>query len=308
MSGSLHDSSALIEKPEELTPSKKRKQSAAEELANFKKSRNDTRNALSLNAIINRGIPHVAELIFESIDTPELLSCMEVSETWKELMAKYVLMQRWKGKMFEACKNGQTKVVQLLLEFYNSEESGLNRRDFFGRTTLMIACKNGHTDVVQLLLDNSEGDIDLNTRTYLGWTALMYACSSGQKDIVQLLLDKRNIDLNAMNHFGGTALIIACENGDKDIVQLLLNNSYMNIDLNARDDTGKTALMWTYQKGCKDVVKLLVLERRGCGERGSRRAKRANRRQASQKSPKATHFGDALRVPYFRYCKPRLKS
>ena len=218
--------------------------------------------------------------IFESIDTPGLIICMEVSDTWRELMAKYVLMQRWKGKMFEACKNGQTKVVQLLLEFYNSEESGLNRRDFFGRTTLMIACKNGHTDVVQLLLDNSEGDIDLNTRTYLGWTALMYACSSGQKDIVQLLLDKRNIDLNAMNHFGGTALIIACENGDKDIVQLLLNNSYMNIDLNARDDTGKTALMWTYQRGCKDVVKLLVVER-GCSERSESPAGRPRKRRTS---------------------------
>ena len=128
--------------------------------------------------------------IFESIDTPGLIICMEVSDTWRELMAKYVLMQRWKGKMFEACKNGQTKVVQLLLEFYNSKESGLNRRDFFGRTTLMIACKNGHKDVVQLLLDNSDSNIELNARTnWWGRTALMFACSNGHKDVVQLLLD-----------------------------------------------------------------------------------------------------------------------
>mgnify|MGYP001417546357 CR=1 FL=1 len=59
MSGSLHDSSALIEKPEDLTPEKKHKQSGAEELTNCNKSRNDTRNTFSLNEVINLGIPHV---------------------------------------------------------------------------------------------------------------------------------------------------------------------------------------------------------------------------------------------------------
>ena len=84
MSGSSHDdSSALVEKPEKLTPVKKRKQSAADELTDCKKSRNDTQNTLGLNEIINLGIPHVGELIFESIDTPELFQCTLVSETWK---------------------------------------------------------------------------------------------------------------------------------------------------------------------------------------------------------------------------------
>ena len=77
MSGSFNDSSALIEKPEDLTPDKKRQQSPAEKLTKCKKSRKDTRNTLSLNEVINLGIPHVGELIFERIDTPELLSCME---------------------------------------------------------------------------------------------------------------------------------------------------------------------------------------------------------------------------------------
>ena len=72
MSALLHGYSALIEKP-------------------------DTQNAVSLNAIINRGIPHIGELIFKSIDTRELLSCMEVSETWKEL-AENVLIKRWNEK------------------------------------------------------------------------------------------------------------------------------------------------------------------------------------------------------------------
>ena len=106
-----------------------------------------------MDKIINFGIPHIAEQIFESIDTPGLIECRKVSETWK-VLAENVLIKRWKGKMIEACKSGETKVVQLLLEYCNSEEIGLNTRDEHGRTSFMWACWNGHKDVVQLLLDN----------------------------------------------------------------------------------------------------------------------------------------------------------
>ena len=81
-----------------------------------------------MDKVINLGIPHVAELIFESISTPGLIKCLDVSETWREL-AGNVLVKRWKGKLLEACQNGETKVVQLLLERCNSEESGLNTKD-----------------------------------------------------------------------------------------------------------------------------------------------------------------------------------
>ena len=117
-----------------------------------------------MDKIINLGIPHVAELVFESIDTPGLIKCLEVSETWK-ILAENVLIKRWKGKMFEACKNGETKVVQLLLEHCNVEENGLNIKNNNGVTSLMVACENGHKDVVQLLLENSERNIDLNARS-----------------------------------------------------------------------------------------------------------------------------------------------
>ena len=57
-----------------------------------------------MDKIINLGIPHVAEQIFESIETQELIECLKVSETWK-VLAENVFINRWKGKMFEACKN-----------------------------------------------------------------------------------------------------------------------------------------------------------------------------------------------------------
>ena len=131
MSGWKRYSLAMDKKPADLTSMEKQKQSEAEEeLINSKK--NDTENAASLKRVIHLKIPHVGERIFESIDTPGLIKCLEVSQTWNEL-AGNVLIKRWKRiamaipkLMLEACQKGQIKVVQLLLErYYNSEESGL---------------------------------------------------------------------------------------------------------------------------------------------------------------------------------------
>ena len=173
----------------------KRKQSTSEELTNCKRSRNDTQNTLTLNEVINLGIPHIGEKIFRSIDTPGLKSFLEVSETWK-VLAENVLTKRWKGKMFKACKTGETKVVQLLLERCNSEESGLNIKDEDGGTAFMIACYNGRKDVIQLFLNNSN-KIELNARSTTGNTAFMVACQFGGKDAVKLLLEHQDVvDIN----------------------------------------------------------------------------------------------------------------
>ena len=128
--------------------------------------------------------------------------------------------------MYEACKNGETKIVQLLLERCNSEESELNIKDEHGTTAFMWACSNGHKDVVKLLLDYSEG-IDLNARdNVMKWTAFMLACILGHKDVVKLLLDhtNSNIDLNARDEGGYNGLERAYFNGHRDIAKLLLDH------------------------------------------------------------------------------------
>ena len=117
-----------------------------------------------MDKVINLGIPHAGELIFESIDTPGLIQCALVSETWK-VLAENVLAKRWKGRMLEACEDGETKVVQLLLERFTFEENGLNIEDELGYTPFLAGCFHGHKDVVQLLLDKSGRNIDLNARS-----------------------------------------------------------------------------------------------------------------------------------------------
>ena len=84
------------------------------------------------------------------------------------------------SRMFQACEDGETKIVQLLLEHLNSDESGLNIKDKYGLTPFMWACYFGHKDVVKLLLDHPER-IELNARDNGGWTAFIWACQKGHK-------------------------------------------------------------------------------------------------------------------------------
>ena len=103
-----------------------------------------------MDKVINLGIPHVGELIFESVNTPRLIKCLLVSETWK-ILAEIVLIKRikrLKRKTFEAllCQasdNGRKDVVKLLIDNYPN----LNARDDAGRT--------GRKDVVQSIIYHS---------------------------------------------------------------------------------------------------------------------------------------------------------
>ena len=176
-----------------------------------------------MDKIINLGIPHVAELVFESIDTPGLFQCALVSETWK-VLAENVLLKRWKGRFFEACKNGETKVVKLLLENKNVD---FHTETIARWSEFMWACHNGHTDVVKLLLEHSNGHIKLNAKNGHGWTPFNRACQNGHTDVVKFLLEHfdRNVDLNTRHTNGFNAFMFACSNGHTDVVQLLLDHS-----------------------------------------------------------------------------------
>ena len=46
-----------------------------------------------MDKVINLGIPHIREQIFENIDTDELLQYLKVSHTWK-ILAERVLLKR----------------------------------------------------------------------------------------------------------------------------------------------------------------------------------------------------------------------
>ena len=115
-----------------------------------------------MDKVINLGIPHVGELIFESINTLTLIKFLLVSETWR-ILAENVLIKRikkFKQRTFEAllwraCDTWRKDVVQLLIDNYPN----LNARDDEGRTPFMIACNTGRKDVVQSIIDHSGQNI-----------------------------------------------------------------------------------------------------------------------------------------------------
>ena len=165
------------------------------------------RDTIHINDVINLGMPHIGEQIFASLLTDNLIQCLEVSQTWS-VLAENVILTEWKGKLFEACEIGKKEIVKLLLENYNSQESGLNVKSECGMTPFMVACQNGHKDVVKILLDYSSRTIDLNATDDWEYTAFMWACDKGHKDVVKLLLDNSegNIDFNARNNIRKTSI------------------------------------------------------------------------------------------------------
>ena len=62
-----------------------------------------------MEKVINRGIPHVGEKIFRSVDTNGLIQCLSVSSTWKEL-AENVLLKRWNRKIFRLVRVEKQKL------------------------------------------------------------------------------------------------------------------------------------------------------------------------------------------------------
>ena len=132
-----------------------------------------------MEKVINLGIPHVGELIFESIDTRGLIECALVSETWK-LLAVNVLLKRWEN-IIEASKSGKAEVVRIFLERSKNLDCELEERDNDGLTAFMSACKLGHTDVVQLLLDysNAQDEIVIEDDEC---STFELVCNNGQKN------------------------------------------------------------------------------------------------------------------------------
>ena len=67
-----------------------------------------------MERIINLGIPHIGEKVFEYIEVPDLIEYRQVSQAWKTV-AETVLVQRWKESWLYACECGVTEVVEVLL-------------------------------------------------------------------------------------------------------------------------------------------------------------------------------------------------
>ena len=148
-----------------------------------------------VDKIINSGIPHVAERIFNSLSVNDLKHCQKVSKTWMVLSEKILtekILFQWKGKLLEACKKGEKDVVRILLE--NEDDIDLNAtdsRDWYFRTPFAWACTNSHEAVAELLMNHPSFEVDQVDQA--GNTNLIWASKMGFDKTVPKLLSKMEI-------------------------------------------------------------------------------------------------------------------
>lgn len=96
---------------------------------------------------------------------------------------------------------------------------GIDTRDRFYKTPLMVASAVGHFEMVKYLVENGAS---INPRDNFKWTPLHHACHAGQFDIVQYLVEHGGeIDATTMN--GGTPLTRAIESSRDTVVQFLID-------------------------------------------------------------------------------------
>ena len=157
---------------------------------------------LNMDRVINIGVPHIAKKIFEHLDIHGLIRCMYVSGTWRQLAEESFVNrlseadqadENGRNPVMVACIFGYTYVLQILLDYSQSENIDLNCVSYYDltlNTPLMFACENGHEDAVKLLLDYSGSQfIDFNHQCSEKRTAFMLACKGGHLEVVRLLLD-----------------------------------------------------------------------------------------------------------------------
>ena len=172
-----------------------------------------------MERIINLGIPHVGEQIFQSLSSDHLIQCLKVSSAWK-VLAENILYNRWKGNFSKAYQSDKSEIVRILLEHSKSEEI-----ESMIKAAFAFACENGRRGVVKTLLNHQYSKyIDFNATNNFGYTAFYMACHNGHKYVVKLLLDNPNIEFNTKRDNGWKAFIVACKKGQTDVVKLLLEH------------------------------------------------------------------------------------
>ncbi len=156
----------------------------------------------------------------------------------------------YSDRFFKAVENNDIEDLQ------NQIKSGIalinaHKKDFAGKTALIIASDNNFKKIVEVLVVSK--DIDVNLKCNPGCCSpLVNAAEHGYTDIIKLLLANK-ADVNAPVKNGDTALIRAVINGQLEAVKLLVENK---ADVN-KSHGNNTALAIATEKNYKEIVELL---------------------------------------------------
>ena len=218
----------------------------------------ETMGHCAFNILFTKSVPHILEKIFLSLDYESFKNCMEVSKTWRsllaseriQLMGESMFFEELQRDLWQASQWGHSKEVRKILTHFLVNIHFVGGK--YQETSLSAASSMGHKEVVHLLLDKGADPNHVDI-TY-GCTPLHWAACHGHKGGVQLLLD-RGADPKAQSYEGNTALHKAAAKGQKEVVQLLLERGG---NPKTQNNAGYTTLHGAAARGKKEVVQLLL--------------------------------------------------
>ena len=225
-------------------------------------------DSCAFEKLFTKNVPHILEQIFFSLDYKSYTSCLDVSNTWKQLLTSDSYQQRAKSafafefqtELWCEAKRGSAAKVKKLLSTMTVDVNYAMGYSY--KTPLSMAAQEGHRDVVNLLLDRGA---DPNKADIFGLTPLHEAAKRGHKNVVRILLE-RGGDPNRVDMWGRTPLHRAAWNGmesplypslgyHKEVIQMLHQGG---AELNVKDRKGATPLHNAIKQGDRDVVQVLL--------------------------------------------------
>lgn len=186
------------------------------------------------------------------IELPRLL--IKASQLFNNRSRALKLLEKNENKLneslFEACKDGDAAVVEILIAM----GANIEARDAEGQTPLYVACYWGKYRAAKLLLKKGT---NIEARHKDGWSPLNQACATDCTELIRLLLVNGADKEVAVQ--GWTPLYSACSSGKVAAVHVLLNHA-----VNIRD----TDIDVARKQGFKEIVNVLEAERkRRAGQR-----------------------------------------
>ena len=241
--------------------------------------------------ITNNKLQHLAEKIFEDVDTKGVYSLRRASKKFFdsqllfELHLKNSINKRlcvvndkidytW-GDASEPSKNwikpmnllltrANFKEKQIMMKFINNFKNMKMFPNLESARLLHQVCKTNEYEMVKLMIELLPSDyMNFNSKFHFERTSpLQCAILEGNYETLEVIfnhVDPSLININARDDNGQTPLILACRSGKENITALFLENiSKFNIDLLPQDNTGNNALHLLCASGLEESAILLA--------------------------------------------------